>query len=120
LSIKGYAPPSSGRSVEGRLLGDIVTQDGVTGAVLLDAEGFVLFSQPLHDDSVQMLGKAIALLDPQFATGRVTLNAENATLIAQHLLGNRVLVVRCEVSSNLGHIRHVLDSAANQFNALIP
>ena len=67
-----------------------------------------------------MLGKAIALLDPQFATGRVTLNAENATLIVQQLLGNRVLVVRCEISSNLGQIRHIIDSAVNQFNALIP
>ena len=106
--------------MEGRLLADILTQNGVTGAVLLDAEGFVLFSEPQHDDSVQLLGKAIALLDPGFASGRITLNAENGTIIAQQLLGNRVLVLRCQVSSNLGHIRHVLDSAANQFNALFP
>ena len=53
---------------EGRLLADILTQNGVTGAVLLDAEGFVLFSEPQHDDSVQLLGKAIALLDPGFAS----------------------------------------------------
>ena len=108
------------RCVEPLLLRDIAAQSGVTGAALLDGEGFVLFSEPQHDDSVQHLGKAIALLDPSFSNGRVTLNGENGTVIVQELSGNRVLVVRCSISSNLGQLRHMLDEATVRFNALIP
>ena len=102
------------------LLRDIAAQSGVTGAALLDGEGFVLHCEPQHDDSVQGLGKAIALLDPSFSSGRVTLNGESGTIIVQELSGNRVLVVRCLPSSNLGQLRHVLDQAVIRFNTLIP
>lgn len=106
--------------MEQRLLGEIVALRGVTGAALLDQEGFVLFTEPHHDDSVQNLAKAVALLDPKFSTGRVTLNGENGTVIVQELRGQKVLVLRCEVSSNLGKIRQVLDSVTSQLNALQP
>ena len=118
--VKGYAPPSLAEYVEQRLLGEIAAQRGVTGVALLDGDGFVLFTEPQHDDSVQNLGKAIALLDPKFSSGRVTLNAENGTVLVQELLGQKVLVLRCEVSSNLGRIRQVLDTATSQSNALQP
>jgi predicted regulator of Ras-like GTPase activity (Roadblock/LC7/MglB family) len=118
--VKGYAPPSLAERVEQRLLGGIAAQRGVTGVALLDGDGFVLFTEPQHDDSVQNLAKAIALLDPQFSTGRVTLNGENGTVLVQELLGGKVLVLRCEVSSNLGRIRQVLDTATSQLNALQP
>jgi predicted regulator of Ras-like GTPase activity (Roadblock/LC7/MglB family) len=120
VKVKGYAPPMLRRSVEPLLLRDIAAQSGVTGAALLDGDGFVLYSQPPHDDSVQNLGKAIALLDPNFSSGRVTLNGENGTVIVQELSGNRVLVVRCLASSNLGQLRHILDEAVVRFNTLIP
>ena len=106
--------------MEQRLLGEIVAQRGVTGGALLDGDGFVLFTEPPHDDSVENLGKAIALLDPQFSTGRVTLNGEKGTILVQELLGQKVLVLRCEVSSNLGRIRQVLDVVTAKFNALQP
>lgn len=106
--------------MEQRLLRDIVALRDVTGAALLDEEGFVLFSEPMHDDSVQSLGKAIALLDPNIATKRVTLNGENGTIIVEQLRGKRVLVVRCNTSANLGKIRHSVDTNAVTFNALIP
>lgn len=106
--------------MEQRLLRDIVALQDVTGAALLDGEGFVLFSEPSHDDSVPNLGKAIALFDPEIATKRVTLNAENGTIIVEQLRGNRVLVVRCNMSANLGKIRHSIDTNAAIFNALIP
>ncbi|MCP2504960.1 MAG: hypothetical protein NLN65_06675 [Candidatus Poseidoniaceae archaeon] len=106
--------------MEQRLLGEIAAQRGVTGVALLDGDGFVLFTEPQHDDSVQNLGKAIALLDPKCSSGRVTLNAENGTILVQELLGQKVLVLRCEVSSNLGRIRQVLDAATSQLNALQP
>ncbi len=118
--VKGYAPPSLAERVEQRLLGEIAAQRGVTGVALLDGDGFVLFSEPQHDDSVQNLAKAIALLDPKFSTGRVTLNGENGTVLVQELLGGKVLVLRCEVSSNLGRIRQVLDTATSQLNVLQP
>ena len=118
--VKGYAPPSLAERVEQRLLGGIAAQRGVTGVALLDGDGFVLFTEPQHDDSVQNLAKAIALLDPKFSTGRVTLNGENGTVLVQELLGGKVLVLRCEVSSNLGRIRQVLDTATSQLNALQP
>lgn len=118
--VKGYAPPSLAERVEQRLLGDIAAQRGVTGVALLDQDGFVLFTEPQHDDSVQNLGKAVALLDPKFSTGRVTLNGENGTVLVQELRGEKVLVIRCEVSANLGRIRQVLDTATSQLNALQP
>ena len=118
--VKGYAPPSLAEHVEQRLLGEIAAQRGVTGVALLDSDGFVLFTEPQHVDSVQNLGKAIALLDPGFSTGRVTLNGENGTVLVQELFGEKVLVLRCEVSSNLGRIRQVLDSVTSQLNALQP
>lgn len=106
--------------MEQRLLSELVTQRGVTGVALLDGDGFVLFTEPLHDDSVQTLAKAVALLDPKFSTGRVTLNGENGTIIVQELLAEKVLVLRCEVSSNLGRIRQKIDSVTAQLNALQP
>jgi predicted regulator of Ras-like GTPase activity (Roadblock/LC7/MglB family) len=106
--------------VEQRLLEEIVAQPGVTGVALLDGDGFVLFTEPRHDDSVETLGKAIALLDPRFSTGRVTLNGENGTILVQELLGQKVLVLRCEVSSNLGRIRQSLEIATTKLNALQP
>jgi len=106
--------------VEQRLLNELVSQRGVTGVALLDRDGFVLFTEPLHDDSVQTLGKAIALLDPKYSTGRVTLNGENGTIIVQELIGGKVLVLRCEVSSNLGRIRQKMDIVTSQLNALQP
>ena len=118
--VKGHAPPSLAERVEQRLLGGIASQRGVTGVALLDGDGFVLFTEPQHDESVQNLAKAIALLDPKFSTGRVTLNGENGTVLVQELLGGKVLVLRCEVSSNLGRIRQVLDTATSQLNALQP
>tara|TARA_B110000305_G_scaffold67904_1_gene76187 strand:+ start:8442 stop:8837 length:396 start_codon:yes stop_codon:yes gene_type:complete len=120
LRVKGYAPPSLAEYVEQRLLGEIAAQRGVTGVALLDGDGFVLFTEPEHDDSVQNLSKAIALLDPKCSSGRVTLNAEHGTVLVQELLGEKVLVLRCEVSSNLGRIRQVLDTATSQLNALQP
>ena len=120
LRVKGYAPPSLAEYVEQRLLGEIAAQRGVTGVALLDGDGFVLFTEPEHDDSVQNLSKAIALLDPKCSSGRVTLNAEHGTVLVQELLGEKVLVLRCEVSSNLGSIRQVLDTATSQLNALQP
>ena len=120
VRVKGYAPPSLAEYVEQRLLGEIAAQRGVTGVALLDGDGFVLFTEPEHDDSVQNLSKAIALLDPKCSSGRVTLNAEHGTVLVQELLGEKVLVLRCEVSSNLGRIRQVLDTATSQLNALQP
>ena len=120
LRVKGYAPPSLAEYVEQRLLAEIAAQRGVTGVALLDGDGFVLFTEPEHDDSVQNLSKAIALLDPKCSSGRVTLNAEHGTVLVQELLGEKVLVLRCEVSSNLGSIRQVLDTATSQLNALQP
>jgi predicted regulator of Ras-like GTPase activity (Roadblock/LC7/MglB family) len=120
IRVKGYAPPSLAEHVEQRLLGEIAAQRGITGVALLDGDGFVLFTEPQHDDSVQNLGKAIALLDPKFSSGRVTLNGEKGTVLVQELLGQKVLVLRCEVSSNLGRIRQVLDTATSQLNALQP
>jgi len=118
--VKGYAPSTLGVTVEQRLLGELVSLRGVTGVALLDKDGFVLFSEPLHDDSVQTLGKAVALLDPKFSSGRVTLNGENGTIIVQELLAGKTLVLRCEVSSNLGSIRQKIDTVTNQLNALEP
>ena len=118
--VKGYAPPSLAEYVEQRLLGEIAAQRGVTGVALLDGDGFVLFTEPQHDDSVQNLGKAVALLDPKHSSGRITLNAEHGTVLVQELLGQKVLVLRCEVSSNLGRIRQVLEMATSQLNALQP
>lgn len=120
VRVKGYAPPSLAEYVEQRLLAEIAAQRGVTGVALLDGDGFVLFTEPEHDDSVQNLSKAIALLDPKCSSGRVTLNAEHGTVLVQELLGEKVLVLRCEVSSNLGSIRQVLDTATSQLNALQP
>ncbi len=120
VRVKGYAPPSLAEYVEQRLLAEIAAQRGVTGVALLDGDGFVLFTEPEHDDSVQNLSKAIALLDPKCSSGRVTLNAEHGTVLVQELLGEKVLVLRCEVSSNLGSIRQVLDTATSQLNTLQP
>ena len=106
--------------MEQRLLSELVSQRGVTGVALLDGDGFVLFTEPLHDDSVEALGKAIALLDPKYSAGRVTLHGENGTIIVQELLGGKVLVLRCEVSSNLGRIRQKMDMTTSQLNALQP
>tara|TARA_B100001093_G_scaffold12503_2_gene11602 strand:+ start:18157 stop:18477 length:321 start_codon:yes stop_codon:yes gene_type:complete len=106
--------------VERRLLREIVALRDVTGAALLDNEGFVLYSEPLHDDSVQHLGKAIALLDPSVAKKRVTLVGESGTIIAEQLDGNRIVVIRCQSSANLGQIRQTLESLSVTFNALIP
>ena len=106
--------------MEQRLLSELVSQRGVTGVALLDADGFVLFSEPLHDDSVEALAKAVALLDPKCSTGRVTLNGENGTIIVQELLAGKTLVLRCEVSSNLGSIRQKIDTVTGQLNALQP
>ena len=106
--------------MEQRLLSELVSQRGVTGVALLDGDGFVLFTEPLHDDSVETLGKAIALLDPKYPAGRVTLHGENGTIIVQELLGGKVLVLRWEVSSNLGRIRQKMDMATSQLNALQP
>ena len=106
--------------MEQRLLSELVSQRGVTSVALLDGDGFVLFSEPLHDDSVHSLAKAVALLDPKFSTGRVTLNGENATIIVQELLGGKVLVLRSKVSSNLGRIRQKIDTVTTQLNALQP
>ena len=106
--------------MEQRLLSELESQRGVTGVALLDRDGFVLFTEPLHDDSVETLGKAIALLDPKYSTGRGTLNGENGTIIVQELLGGKVLVLRCEVSSNLGRIRQKIDIVTTQLNALQP
>ena len=106
--------------MEQRLLSELVSQRGVTGVALLDADGFVLFSEPLHDDSVEALAKAVALLDPKCSTGRVTLNGENGTIIVQELLAGKTLVLRCEVSSNLGSIRQNIETVTGQLNALQP
>ena len=106
--------------MEQRLLSELVSQRGVTGAALLDGEGFVLFSEPTHDDAVHTLAKAVALLAPIFSSGRVTLNGENGTIIVQELLAEKVLVLRCEVSSNLGRIRQIIDTVTTQLNALQP
>ena len=118
--MKGYAPPLLRHCVEHILLREITSQSDVTGAVLLDGEGFVLFSEPQHDDSVQNLASAVALLDPSFSSGRITLNGEHGTVIVQELDGNRVLVIRCISTSNLGRVRHMLDEAVVRFNALVP
>ena len=106
--------------MEQRLLSELVSQQGVTGVALLDGDGFVLFSEPRHDDSIENLSKAVALLDPTFSTGRVTLNGEKGTIMVQQLLAEKVLVLRCEVSSNLGRIRQMLDTVASQLNTLQP
>ena len=104
--------------VEQRVLDGLIASSGVLQAALLDRDGFVTFTAPRHDDTVNQLAQVVGPLDAAQTT-RVTLQGEHACVMAHRLKGQRVLVLKCQVGSNLGGIRAAFDQSIASLDALV-
>ncbi len=103
--------------VEQRVLDGLLATDGVIQVALLDQDGLATFTAPRHDDTVEGLAYVVGPLDAS-GTDRITLQGENACVMAERLKGGRVVVLKCKTDANLGKIRSVFTQSITSLNAL--
>ncbi|MDE0857999.1 MAG: hypothetical protein OSA38_05475 [Candidatus Poseidoniaceae archaeon] len=104
--------------MEQRVLDGLLANQAVLQVALLDKDGFVANTAPRHDDTVDQLAQAVGPLDAS-GSSRLTVQGEHACVMAQRLKANRVLVLKCEIGSNLGSVRASFDQAITALNALV-
>ena len=103
--------------VEQRVLDGLLATDGVIQVALLDQDGFATCTAPRHDDTVEGLAHVVGPLDAS-GVDRITLQGENACVMAERLKGERVVVLKCETDANLGKIRSAFTQSIASLNAL--
>ena len=103
--------------MEQRVLDGLLATDGVIQVALLDRDGLATFTAPRHDDTVEGLAYVVGPLDAS-GSDRITVQGENACVMAERLKGERVVVLKCETDANLGKIRSVFTQSIASLNAL--
>ena len=100
--------------VEEKILSGLASIEGVDKAIILDSEGFSLFTQGQSDDGLE---KMLAVLEAG-NSDMATITSQHAILIARKLHMGNTLVLRCQESVNLGAIRKSIEESATRLNSL--